>query len=357
MKKHIYYTGLLLLLSFVIGSCTEEEKPEGTPTVPVQKDQEEEPYTSHYYYSFEAVRQLSATDFGLKDGKFTPGPAYLKGDTLFVANIQSETLSLELYDRTNNRHLTSLKSWKYKEAEQKFPEKIEAIAASGNRIYLANKSSQIDVFDINTLEFITRIGDGNWGETKNQMMHSHAMVITPDGNIIVRTKKNLLVYQEVDVTPENYQKVPFYCRSNGDGMDANNKFRSHQMVQDSTGIIYLADFGQFGNKKIQAIDTALIQKGDKITLIDTEKTLALDFNPCGIALYEDKMIVSAQNGSLSLYDRTKESWGSSFKSVKGFTFKKPEKLLTDKNSFWISDQNANVLVEVRIYKNEIREYD
>lgn len=97
------------------------------------------------------------------------------------------------------------------------------------------------------------------------------MAITPDGNIMIRTKKNLLVYREADVTLENYQKVPFYCRSKGDGMDVNNGFHSHQMVQDSTGIVYLADFGQYGNQKIQAIDTTLIEKGDQKILIDTEK--------------------------------------------------------------------------------------
>ena len=325
MRKEKLYTGCLLLMGLITGSCSEEENPEvRSATKPA------EPYTSYYYYSYEAARQLSATDFALAEGQFTPGPTYIKGDTLFVANIQSGAFSLELYDRNKNRHLASLKSWKYKEAEQKFPDKIEAIGISGNRLYLANISSRIDVFDVRTLEFITRIGTGNWGDGINQMVHSHAM--------------------------ENYQKVPFYCRSKGDGMDVNNGFHSHQMVQDSTGIVYLADFGQYGNQKIQAIDTTLIEKGDQKILIDTEKTLPLSFNPCGIALHENRMILSAQNGSLFIYDRTKGNWENSFKSVKGYTFKKPEKLLVDQNTLWVSDVNAQKLVEVKIYKNEIREY-
>ena len=41
---------------------------------------------------------------------------------------------------------------------------------------------------------------------------------------------------------------------------------------------------------------------------------------------------------------------------KGYTFKKPEKLLVDQNTLWVSDVNAQKLVEVKIYKNEIREY-
>lgn len=350
--KYIVYTIGWLTLSLAMGSCTEEEKPERMPA-----PKAEEPYTSHYYYSYEAARRLSGEDFKTEQGQFIPGPAYIKGDTLFVANTHNSSLSLELYDQKKNLHLASLKSWKYKEVDQKFNDIIEAIAVSGDRLYLAGKGSRIDVFDVNTLAFITRIGTGNWGDGTNQMVHAHAMAITPEGMIIVRTKKNLLVYQEADVTPENYQKVPFYCRSKVDGMDTNNGFYSHQMVQDSTGIIYLADYGQYVNKKIQAIDPALIEKGDAKVLIDSEKTLLPDFNPCGIALYNDLMIVSAGNGTLSVYDRSKEIWGSSFRSVKGFSFQKPEKLLIDGNSLWISDIKAKALVEVRIHRNEIREYD
>ena len=109
MRKEKLYTGCLLLMALITGSCSEEENPEvRSATKPA------EPYTSYYYYSYEAARQLSATDFALAEGQFTPGPTYIKGDTLFVANIQSGAFSLELYDRNKNRHLASLKSWKYK---------------------------------------------------------------------------------------------------------------------------------------------------------------------------------------------------------------------------------------------------
>lgn len=89
---------------------------------------------------------------------------------------------------------------------------------------------------------------------------------------------------------------PRGCGNWGDG--------KNQMVQDSTGVIYLADYGQYGNKKIQAIDSALIEKGDAKILIDSEKTL-----------------------------------------------------LTHGNSLWVSDVNAMILVEENIYRNEIREYE
>lgn len=77
MRKEKLYTGCLLLMALITGSCSEEENPEVRPaTKPA------EPYTSYYYYSYEAARQLSATDFALAEGQFTPGPTYIKGDTL-----------------------------------------------------------------------------------------------------------------------------------------------------------------------------------------------------------------------------------------------------------------------------------
>ena len=68
---------------------------------------------------------------------------------------------------------------------------------------------------------------------------------------MIRTKKNLLVYREADVTLENYQKVPFYCRSKGDGMDVNNGFHSHQMVQDSTVSFILLISGNMAIRKFK----------------------------------------------------------------------------------------------------------
>ncbi|MCS2260356.1 hypothetical protein [Bacteroides thetaiotaomicron] len=67
MRKEKLYTGCLLLMALITGSCSEEENPEvRSATKPA------EPYTSYYYYSYEAARQLSATDFALAEGQFTP---------------------------------------------------------------------------------------------------------------------------------------------------------------------------------------------------------------------------------------------------------------------------------------------
>lgn len=342
MKKLLYILSVSCTLLFT--GCKDEESPV-----------EPEKYTSHYYYSYELAETVSAKDLDLSDNDFTPGPSLMRGDTLLIANTANNQWSLELYNKKTKKHLISLKSWSYKDATQSFQDKIEAIAVSGNRLYLANKGSSIDVFDINTLQFITRIGTRAWGEGKFQMLHSHAMVICGD-YIVVRTKNRLLVYRESDVTPENYQKVPFYARGSVDGFDTNNGFNSHQMVIDKDGTILLADFGQYGNKKIQSIDTTLVRQGDNINMVDADKTMSLDFNPAGIALYKELMFIADGSGYIRVYDRNKKAFVKRFNSFNGYKLGKALKLTIDGDRLWISDQTTKQLVGMDIFEYEIREY-
>lgn len=117
----------------------------------------------------------------------------------------------------------------------------------------------------------------------------------------------------------------YTCETTG-GFDINNGFYSHQMVTDSTGTIYLADYGQTGNKKIQIIDTTLIQPDDN-QILTNEQYLSLNFNPCGIALYKNLMYISANDGTIRFYNRDKKEFFHTCKSVSGCTFKGAQKLL------------------------------
>ena len=71
-------------------------------------------------------------------------------------------------------------------------------------LYLANIGSCIDVFDVHTLKFITRIGNRNWGHGNAQLFHTHAMAIVND-YIIVRMKDGLQVTLQSDVSAEKIQ--------------------------------------------------------------------------------------------------------------------------------------------------------
>lgn len=174
--------------------------------------------------------------------------------------------------------------------------------------------------------------------------------------IIVRMKNGLQVSLQSDVNAEKYQNIGYFTRGNLNGFDVNNSFASHQMAVDSTGIVFLADFGESGNHKIHTIDTTLIRKGDNVVMT-TDQTLNLDFNPQGIALYKEMIYLSARDGSLRLYNRNKKTFLPPYRSVSGYTIKGAQKLSICGNRLWMTDISTKVVVGIDIFRNEIEEYD
>lgn len=313
------------------------------------------PSAVYYYYSYKASEIVNAEKLGFTSEEFTPGCTYVYGDTLFIANTQNGHFSVELYNLSTHKKIRSLSEWKYKEESQTFNGYVEAISVSDGKLYIANKESAIDVFDVKTLEFMTRMGNRRWGEGKTQLFHTHAMAIVGD-YIVVRMKNRLQVMLQSEVSAAKYQNIGYYSRGNVAGFDTNNGFYSHQMAVDSAGVIYLSDYGQYENRKIQVIDTCLIKKGDNIVMT-TDQTMALDFNPRGIALYKNMMYISAADGSIRVFDRDKKKFIISYKSVAGYTFKGAQKLLIDKDRLWITDVATKEIVGVDILQNTIEEYD
>lgn len=347
MMKLIY----ILLATIVLSACTKTEYEDV-----IREVEPEKPSAVHYYYSYKAAEIINAEKLGYTSDEFIPGCTYIHGDTLFIANTRAEHLSVELYSLSARRKIGSLSQWTYKNETQVFNNYVEAIAVSDGKLFVANIGSCIDVFDVRTLSFITRMGNRNWGDRSTQFLHTHAMAIV--GNyIVVRMKNRLQVMLKSDVNADKYQNINFYSRGNNTGFDTNNGFFPHQMAADSTGTLFLADYGQYGNRKIQAIDTSLIKKGDNITMVDLKRTMTLDFNPRGMALYKDLMYISASNGSIHIYDRNKNKFLQNIKSVIGYTFRGAQKMQVSGNRLWITDVTTREVVGVDILRNEIEEYD
>lgn len=158
---YILFAGLCLL------SC-EKTKIEDV----IREVEPDQPSSIHYYYSYKAGEVINAEKLGYASGEFMPGCTYIYGDTLFIANTQNGHFSVELYSLSAHQKLGSLNTWTYNDAMQAFGNYVEAISVANERLYLANISSCIDVFDVHTLKFITRIGNRNWGmETHSCFIH------------------------------------------------------------------------------------------------------------------------------------------------------------------------------------------
>ncbi|MCP3894796.1 MULTISPECIES: NHL repeat-containing protein [Bacteroides] len=341
----IKQTLIALFALFVAAGCSKEE------LIP---ETENENYTSHYYYSYVAQSAIDAAALGLAPGEYVPGPVCQHENVLYIANNKEGMQSVILYNIQTKQKIKTLRSWTYQEREQTFPNnKIEAISVSNGRLYVANIGSQIDVFDSTADQFITRIGTGQWGDGNTQMLHAHAMLIR-DGYIYVRTKNCMQVYRESDITPANYMKVPYYCKSSTAGFDTNNGFNPYQMFADEKGI-YVTDFGQYGNKKLTYIQPDKVEQGSNKELIDSEKTLSFDFNMVGAAPYQDHFFLIQSNGTIHLYDCKKGQVTHTFTTLFGAKLQKAQRIVIDEDRMWITDIAANKLYEVKIITNEIKE--
>lgn len=334
-----------LLICICLFACTKTVTEDVIRNTPAEL-----PSASHIYYSYKAEEVIDAGKLGYDPGMFTPDCTYIYGDTLFIANTQSGYLSLDLYSLSAHKKIKEFTRWTYNGNTEQFSGRIQAISVDHGILYVANEGSCIDVFDVRTLKFITRIGNRNWGAGTTQFLHTHAMAIM--GNyIIVRMKNRIQVMLQSEVSAEKYQNISFYSRGNSD-IGVNNGFASHQMAIDSTGRVFLTDYVQ---QKIQVIDTALIKKGDNIN-ITTGQTIQLGFSPQGIALYKNLMYISGGDGSIRIYDRNKKEVITAFKSVPGYTISNAQKLLVHNNQLWITDIAAKKIVRIDILPNKIEEY-
>lgn len=183
------------------------------------------------------------------------------------------------------------------------------------------------------------------------------MTVT-NGLIFARNKNGKVrVYKESDVTPENYQRINYYKETGpGAGDSSDNGFAAHYMEVDLLGRIMLTGYVA---KSIRVLDPSLINDEFKDgTNIDiAEQTWALPFNPKTFATSAERLYATGSNDAVNIYDYEQKAWVKAMKTVKGFTFSRPERIYRENDqTFWVSDINNRALVKMGVFKGEIREY-
>ncbi len=349
MKRTLLYT-LLLACALTGMRCTE-----GT-TLPDVDDLGNLNYTSYWYYNYEALQTVNHETLGLgAAADFNPYAVAQRGDTLFVANIGTAGNSLILYSKKDKRPLTTIKTWQFNDAEKNFTSKINAIVATDERLYVAEQQSLIHVFSLPDMEYFSCIGNGSWS---GPVFQAQAVTIR-DSLIFARDKNgNVSVYKETDVTPENYQKINRYKQAGpNEGSAGNNGFAAHYMEPDKDGRILLT---AYENKTIRVLDPSLINDDFKNgTSIDIkESTWEIPFKPKTFATTAERTYVTGDNNAVNVYDPAKKEWVKTLKSVRGFAFSTPERVFAQNDStLWVSDIRKQTLVQVGVFKGEIREYE
>lgn len=319
---------------------------------------DEADFTSHYYYSYEAGRQISASSLGID--AFQPYTVAMSHDTLFIANTaSSQSLSLIVYSLSQNRVLTTLSQWQADGQTMTFnpngdprSNRLDIVHPAGGRLYVGETASRIHVFSLPGLEWIATIGNGAWG---GEVFQAQAGVET-GGLFFARDKDSRIsVYRVADMAGNGQTRR--YKRAAGTG-SANNGFQPHSMCLDEEGRIVMTEYDA---RRIRFLDPALVSDtmpgGANIDIAGM--AIETDFNPRTVALTSERLYVSGVGGGnrIFVYDRAEGQWMGSFARAKGFTFSNPQKVYAQNDTaLWVSDAGNNTLVKVNVFRNEIRAY-
>lgn len=312
-------------------------------------------YTSYFYYSYATQNSLTAASFGLSASEFEPGAMSQAGNRLYIANRKANAQSIIVYDLESQQVVDIIRSWEYNGQTYTFPnENIDEVYVSEGKLYVANRSSKIEVFDAETLQYITRIGEGVWGETTYRIHHTFA-IIQQDSLLFVREKNRLVTYKVSDIKEGSFQRVPAFQRTDRTFYDVNNSYNSYQMIEDK-GSLFITNFGGSAENKVLCIDPTLVVKGQESSWVEASRNLSLNFNPVGIAAHSDRFLILQPDGKLNIYDRNKGEVIRTFDSIFGTKFTKPQKLYINGDQMWIVDYGSKEIYNALITTNEIREY-
>lgn len=356
MMKRLCYI-LFVAITCVIKGCSsssEEEPILREPGIFIT-----DTCATYWYYIYRNEGHYTGENFGLLSRYFYPGATCVWGDTVFVANDFDNNLLV--YNYKTNTMLKTLNSWTGVDGvPTRFDSRIESIAVSDTRLYVNLRESRILVYQLPSLEFIASIGNGN---SEQAVAYGQAMAVV-DGKIFVRQKDgSVRVYLERDVVPEKSEKIEWFTCGQVAG-EVNDTFVVHQMIVDSTGLIYLSEPLR---NQIRVIDPRLVTSDmegkQNVVIEDVSRLISLDFSVSAFGLVQSRacMIDNATRGTMLFYDLDEGNFVRKFSMLGGTTFMNIERISISGNSFWITDTGEQYYYNggitcVGVYKGEIREY-
>lgn len=275
---------------------------------------------------------------------FRPKDVYVYGDTLYVVNDANNNYSLEVFSiaEGNVTHLESIREWTEKDRTKTFGGRSNGVVRANDRIYVTHEGSRTEIFDANDFQFITCIGNGNWGTDITQTVHAFDPVLYK-GVVMIRDKRYIDFVQERTVYPGETMFI--FARTENLGEESGTYGMA---VDERTGLLY----STHPSKRIDILTPDDIRER---TILERTGQLPYKNNPYALDFYKGRMFVSS-NGSEKFCDVNPET-GDIIKNhtaIGDITLQAPEKFCIRRSTLFIIDRIKNGACVYAIPMSELK---
>lgn len=258
---------------------------------------------------------------------FTPKDICLYGNTLYVVNDAANNNSLEVFDLSNGvKHVKTIRSWNGGPVTSF--NRVTGVTRANGRVYVTTMDSRTLVFDAETYQYMTCIGNGNWGENPGQTVHAFDVEVA-HGIVFIRDKRKLVFCIENDMvagqTPYVYGRsanlVEYQFNAAGVDFDREGKVYTTHQQQNKIDVFKIED---------------LRMRNDNAPLY----TIKLNGSPLDVAFHENRMFVSFTGGKL--YEINPET-GAVIKDLSGDYTKGIEKMTSARGTLVFINRNDGTI--------------